>query len=491
MIYKNKIIIKPVKNLTLSFDKFFQTFRVGKDENLLTSKDSSFYYNFKIQDGSLKTGFGIKDLTFKNTQNNDYVLKTGDSIVNGIWTTRWLSNANQEPVDYVFYILNDGKMHYANLEYPEFGFTMTTTFNEVPEMTKIRQNLLEAFVFTSPTDSLVLLNQSSETTYANVPKVMDACYHYNKLFAITAQTRNALIYSSETEVTNWTNSNTYRIDFTDDRGRLLKIMSFHDNLYVFREFGITKVSPYSVESDFSIEHLYQSPSYIYPQTITICGENVIFLTRDGLYSFNGSAVKKLKYEVIDKIENNQSSSPCAGSYKGKYFLACKMTFDDKTIGCESATYVNNCILCFDFSENGVEVIRGVDVKKFAELNSKNFNKLCLIFRGSQKNKIGEITESGAVFGSQLTACWKSAFCDLDHTEKLKHVKEIKLISKGDCSFKIESDIETKTYQITGSNKVQRLKTDVKGKMFSFSFESTASQQKISKPEILVTVYSWK
>ena len=488
MIYKNKIVISPVKDINLKFDKFFQVFNPLKDENLLSFKDASVYYNFRVEDGSLKTGYGIKDLTFKDMLDQDYVLKSGDRVVTEIWTTRWLNNVNTAPADYIFYMLDDGKIYYTNLEYPEFTFSMTTIFNQVPEMTKIRQNLLEAFVFTSPSDNLVLLNQTSETTYSSIPKVFDACYHYNKLFAITAQTRNALVYSSETEITNWTNQNTYRIDFTDDRGRPLKIMSFHDNLYVFREFGITKVSPYSVESDFSIEHLYQSSSYIYPETITICGEDVVFLTRDGLYSFNGSKVRRLNYNLIDMIQNDETSQPCAGAFKGKYFLACKMSFDNNMVGCEEESYVNNCILIFDFFKNSIEVVRGVDVKKFSELNSKNFNKLCLIFRGTLSTKIGELTENGSIFGNQYLSCWRSAYCDLNYTEKLKHIKEVKLISNENSILKIQSDTETKTYNLTGSPNIQRLKTDVKGKMFKFIFESSALQQKISKPEISVTVY---
>lgn len=489
MIYRNKFMVNPVKNIKVSFNNFFQPVITNKDENLLNPNDGIIVYNFFTKDGSLKNGLGLKDLTLKNSRGVDYVIKSSDTEVKGLWTARWLNNANTNVEDYLFYMVGNN-VCYLDLKFPQYTFTMENTFTDIPSITKIRQNLtLEAFAFTS-SDGLVILNQSTETLYNDVPNIMDACYHYNKLFAITQETRNALVYSSQTDVSLWTNSNTYRIDFTDDRGRLLKIMAFNDDLYVFREFGITKVTPYSMNTDFSIDHLYESSSYIYPQTISIYGNYVIFMTKDGLYSFNGSSVKKLDYTIIEKVEKIESSSPCGIGFNGKYYLACKIDFAESKVGCENSEYVNNSVIIFDFEKKDFQILRGIDIKQFASLNSVNLNKLCAIFNGDNNYKIGEFVDGGQVFGEVYENKWSSGLSDLGYTDKLKHVSELKILAEANCEFLIESDETSKTYQITGSSKVQRIKIDVKGKLLKFSFKSNSLLQKISKPEISVTVQMW-
>jgi len=489
MIYKNNFIVNPTKKIKVTFDKFFQQM-VGKDENLLLENACVEKFNFTTNDGSLKKGMGLRDLTVLDKQGNDRVIKTTESSVDGIWTARWLNSANQKVLDYIFYETDDGVMHYVELSAPKNTYEFDHVFTDIPTVTKVRKNLtLEAFAFTS-SDGLLLVDELGENFYPSVPKVMDACYQYNMMFAITKETRNALVYSSNLDVSSWTSANTYRIDFTDERGRLIKLMTYNDNLYVFREFGITKITPYGVSLDFSIEHLYQSSSYIYPQTISICGNEVVFMTKDGLYSFNGSSVKKKKFDVLDKILKDETASPCAIGFRGKYFLACKMDFSDGVIGCENEeSYVNNAVLIFDFENSSFDVIRGVDVKKFAELSSVNFSRLCAIFNGENAHRIGEFVDNGKVFSQNIECQWRSAFTDLGFTGNLKHIDEIKLIAVKDCQIVFKTDLEEKVYDIVGLGNVQRVKVDVKGRLISVSFKSSSLSQKISKPEISLTVYT--
>ena len=486
MIYKNKYVITPTKSVKLTFNKFFQPF-VNKDENLLDGNEGVICYNFSTVDGSLQNGYGLRDLTVNNYDGDPYVVKSDNNEVTGIWTQRWLVNANSEPQDYLFYLLSDGTMNYIELSDPEYPYTMENTFTTNPSVTKIRQSTDEAFALTS-SSGLVVLNQISETIYSSVPNIMDACYQYNKMFAITSETRNALVYSSQLNVTSWTSSNTYRIDFTDNRGRLIKIMSFNDELYVFRDFGITKITPYSVSFDFSIDHIYETTSCIYPETIANCGDKVVFMTRDGMFSFNGSSVKKLDFDILKKVDLSTSANPCGIFFDGKYFLACKTSFDSQEIGCESSSFVNNTVIIFDIQRNEIEIMSGVDIKQFAVLSSTKFNRLLAIFRGSNKHKIAEFVDGGKIFGQNLTAMWKSGLSDLGYTVKLKHVKEIKLISNGASEVIIQSETGSKSYQVSGLQSVQRIKTDVKGTLLSFGFKSSSSNQKISKPEISMTVY---
>ena len=485
MVYKNNFVIKPIKTKKFKFNKFSLPINVTTDQALLSYDDGVMCFNFNVAQGDLRDGYGIKVLSFPVDEGDkDMVV---DSQVISIWGVRWLNNTNKKPSDILLFMKSDNKIYYFDVDWADFVVSLSKTFNEVPAMTKILRDGLEAFIFTSPSDELVLLDHAQEAEYPNVPKIMDACYHFEKLFAITAQTRNALVYSVDTDVTKWTDSNIERIEFGDDRGQLLRLMTFNDNLYVFREFGITRVNPYSTNSKFSIEHLYQSSSYIYPESICVCGEEVMFLTKDGLYSFNGSSVKPVEINCLQNVEKTNLSKPCSACFDGKYFLACKMTFDEEVIGCENEDYVNNAVIIYDLKSQGIEILRGVDIKKFAVLSSANLFKICAIFRGSLSNKIGEFVKGQSFFGEPIKAKWKSAFSDFGYS-CLKNIDSIKLLSKSDCNITICSDMETKRILVNGSGNVQKVITNIKGRFFSFAFESEAGSQTISNPEILMTIY---
>ena len=490
MIKKENYINKSIKEVSIEYDKFDLNPKVKKSEELLNCKECVKTYNFDRKRGTLKDGLGVKEFA---------VVKDGVSYnllpqmegefteIKNIWTVKWLDSQLKNVHDYVFCLANDDKIYYSELGYPDFNFSLDHTFLAEPQVVKIKHNNKEKFLFSSE-EEVLLLAGSGEQILENAPKILDACFHFDKLFAITRGVRNALVFSEDDDILNWTDSNITKINFCDERGRLLRILNFNDNLYIFREFGITKIDAYSVNSNFGIDHMYLSTSYIFPDTIKVCGGKIYFITTDGLYSFNGNSVEKEELEIIDKIDKSLTSQIVTESFLEKYYIACNLYFDDDKIGCENDTFTNNCILIYDTNTKNVEIIRGLDVKKFAPINSVNTTRLCAIFRGNYKAKIGEFISGVKFFGVPLQKVWQSPFTDGGYSSKMKHIRNVYLRAKENCNVVIETDLEKKEYAITGSDKVQRVKTDVKGNKFSLTIKSSSDEQEISDVKLNMAVY---
>ena len=486
-MFKKNYINPKVKKIKLGFKKFRNQPNPKENQHLFSYDDCFECYNYSTKDGALKDGYGVKILS-AYYDGDDYLITPDCSEIKGIWASRWHNIDSQKVDEYVFFMFEDNKIHFTDLNYPSILVSLDEIFTEIPFMTKIREDQSEAFIFSSPSDNLLLLTKDADEVLTTVPKFMDVCYHYDKTFAITAEVQNALVYSTDDDIKNWKEDNIERIEFSDDRGRLLRLLTFNDYLYVFREFGITKISQYSIKSQFSLDHLYQSQSYIYPESIAICGDKVIFLTKDGLYEFDGNNVKLIEVKCFKNMLLDQAK-PYAITFNNSYFLATRMSFEGDVVGCEKEDYVNNAIIVLDLISNNIEIIRGLDIVKFTTISSAKHNKLIAIFRGEYKNLVGEIVQNGQFFDEISSKSWTSTYSDFGYADKLKNITEIHIKTKEDCKISVVSDQEIKQFEVKGSEELQRLNVSIKGRLFKISFQTSSSTgQEISVFNISLTVY---
>ena len=67
------------------------------------------------------------------------------------------------------------------------------------------------------------------------------------------------------------------------------------------------------------------------------------------------------------------------------------------------------------------------------------------------------------------------------------IKNVNICARKDCEIKIESDLETKAFNIKGKEKVQKVRLGVRGETFSISFITKQEGQKISNPQFEIDV----
>ena len=479
MFYRNTLKTLSTKEKEIEYSLFDKNpIDTSDDRQDITSGIST--YNFITESGALKTGYGFEELKMPTSRteldNETDIVFRGEEIYS-IWSMKWYDSQNDRNNYYLFYYNDEGYICYDNLFNIRYAsYVVLNDFTEVPYALYYRIDGEDLLLFFGEGENLLVVSDGEENTISSAPIIKSCCSHYGKLFAITASPDSQLVYSEDVDVTSWTDEKTKNLDFTDERGCLNKIISFNDYVYVFRDYGITQLSIYGSDEEFSISHLYLSDSYIYPNTITQSGDNVYFLERNSLKYFNGSSVRELKLDCKNLLSKTQPS-PQATCFEGKIYLACRCNYgDDETVGCESYSggYINNTLLVYDIENERVEILRGVDINKLLPLNNPLKSKLIACFNNEHIGKIGEITHDGKIFGNAIPALWQSVKTDLGYHGKKKRIKYFTIKTEAEAVVTLSSEKMTKQFQINGKDYIQKIPTFVLGNEFSVKITSSGN-----------------
>ncbi len=492
IFYKNLKKHKKITQKNLVFSIFDEGVVSNKDDQICEAGQCKNFYNLSYLDGALKTGLGFKDFeALASLDSPERHLMDFSKVgeIRGIWLNRWFNGTDYS---YNVYVINENLMLWCAGLVDELDGMVIMQYDLPGYPTyqcPYRFNDKDASLFFTSGGMVAFLIEMNGI-YPDVPPFISCAVHYDNFFGITNTNRNTLIYTKNKDLINWDDSKKSTIEFLDNVGSFNKVVAFNDYVYLFREFGITKLSIYTTKDDFSFTHLYNSPSKIFENTISVCGDKIFFMTRDGLYTFNGNSVDKIcqRYDVYFKnLDNKNASCACLN---GKYYLATKCDFKDgQQVGCETGDYVNNVLFEIDIDTLGLNLFRGVDLLKVLAIDTPFMNELCVCFNTVYTKKVGFLTNSGSVFGTPTQKSWKSFECDLGVKSKRKRIKEIVLTTLFPCSVKISSDEEEKVFDFDGAEDEQRLNVSVYGKNFQFEFSTNAQQCFIQKPLIVFDVVS--
>ena len=495
MFYKNVLKERETKTLTLTFDDFEKA-----PEPVESSKEKQFDtpyigYNFKVKNGVLEDNYGFRDLHLPYSEDDptEHRQDINCEEILEIWLFRWFDPYALTTDSFIFYL--DKNLHfYYFYEFYFFGDVgdSAITMTSYPTTFSYRVGQSNMFLMSSATDDLVVYAGGTNIySLENTPKFLSTCIHENSFYGILATDDSKVVYTKELIIPQIEKTEFNELLFLGGEGaKLRKLFSLNDYVYLFRDNGIVKLYPYSTSATLSISHVYYSSSFIMPETIVRCGEEIYFLTREGMYKFDGSSVDRVELEVFDKIDMSDYQTFKASCMNGKYYLACRINFDDdEKILCENSAsgYKNNAVLIYDTFTKDVEIIRGVDIRDFEPVETNLISKMLCCFYNDYKSHLGEITHDGMFFDQVMPKKWTSVKTDCGYKGKTKLIKKVKLNALKDCQLKIETDKETKTFNIKGSDKTQTIKLGVRGETFSVSFVSTEKGQKIATPEFEVEV----
>lgn len=497
MFYPNIKLRKGSKSAKVDFTSFEKCMDTETDEALLPYKRAKISYNFNVKKGALCTGYGFKDLTLPKITDGERTIVAPGTDIKKMWKYKYYDQNNQKDDSQIVFIDSTGQLYYVlihNNSALSLPLLYQTLFEGIPNTINYRLDSQDTLIFSSDKDGMwkYALNKGVEQV-ENAPHIVSMCLHYERLFAIVGGEQNRLAFSANLDPTNWEQdlSSGGFIDMQDERGALEKVVSFNDYVYVFREYGVSKVSAYGDQTEFSVSHLFVSSVKIYGNTVTVCGNKIFLLTRDGIHTFDGYSAQKLNLGIDSLFKNVKNDNACGVYYKNKFLLACRLNFDDgEHIGCEaySGGYVNNALIELDLVTNEISITRGVDIASMVVLDDTKFSKVAVCFNGEYSKRLGEICEDGCIFGTPLPKKWISPKSNMGFPTKIKHIKECLIKTKSPCKIHISTEKQSKSFIVTGKPISQRVKLNIIGEQIEVAFSANnAGETYISCPQITLSI----
>lgn len=485
----------PKKKLkTICYNVFGTLLNLDDDDSKMLCNQAKLAYNISTEDGVIKPGYGFSQLhiplSYSTTE--EMIVDWGETEKHKVWHFKYYDEVNDVSAHRIFWTSSSGKVSYCALNSVSpscIDLTSIPVSSEEPIGINYRYNNIDYFLFSYSTGLYKITQNHVQEINTQLPKFVSLCNAYNKMFGILEGARLEIFYSGILDPTNWTLDES-TIKLTSERGPCNKLIFFNDYLYVFRDFGITRISQYSGSyAKFSIEELFLTSGKIYSETVVKCGDIIMFLAKDGIYSFNGTTTQKLDFKFENDVIDNDNA--VAAYNRNKYFLAFKVPiFDGDLIGCEALlqqNYKNNLLLIYNVKTKHMDLTRGLDIRSLISINYNRITRLVATFNQDNKTQLGVVKKIGRMFNVPFAGSWVSPKSDLGSPLKTKIIKEIIFETDHDFTITIITDSISRTYNVVAGIGRQIIKTRLKGKMIQLKIgvQVVAHERFVIKPITLV------
>lgn len=423
------------------------------DENLIGLNAGKMAYNFAFSSGSLKGDCPFQALNcryFGSLGVPDSLFTSEMSLQDGVITYyEKFDESTGNRLDKLIFIDKFYNVYYMNLYDEEHKFvSLNLQFNSKPVTFCYNHYGEDCIIFCSKSDNMVLWDGVNSPEYIiDAPSIVSCAVHKERCFAVVENEPYTLWFSDDLDPTNWNVGllDAGFIKMMDGRGKLLKVLSFGGYLYIFRERGISRLTASGAQEDFYLTHLFTSSGKILEDSITVCGDRIIFVATDGVYAFDGSTTNRILENLGDLF--NKETTAIGSYFDGKYYLATKIKFfDDKYA---DSNYKNNLLFAFDVESGEFELYRGLDVQSMTPLVTGEFNSLVVL----TSDNLMCTTDSADTFYSGFM----SGLYHFEDIKKPKTVRKISAFVKGTDKVEVvlyNEDGDTKSYILyAGTNDV--------------------------------------
>ncbi|MCH5350881.1 MAG: hypothetical protein J1F39_02805 [Clostridiales bacterium] len=447
----------------------FSAMNVSKDESVLDFSTAAECYNFDFSTGALADGYGVTAHKFVPSNATRY------------WVYRYYSEEHERYVEQFVYQVARGQILMSSVDSDDLLYLSGFAY---PEMNAInyRLNSRDVLLLSCKGRHLYVWDGVRLVEHKDAPVISSMALHYERLFVTSDEEPTKVFFSDDLDPTNWSVSSGGAgfIELLDERGDLTKVVSFGGFLYLFREHGISRVTAYADQSEFSVTNLFVSAGRIFPESIVMCGAVIMFLASDGLYVFDGYECRKT-LKNLDGLFGAKCS--CGEYYNGKYYLSCEMNFSDgEKVGCENGEYTTNGLLVYDLSTGAYSVSRGVDISYLKSVSYKGLDYLV----ACDSDGCGVIDRCGSRLSGALHKLWRGPFTDFGTPDKTKSVREVYFDGSVPCTLTVTGDKKKKSAFVKSG--ARRLRTNVNTKKLALSISTDEVGCSIKAPTVIYSSY---
>lgn len=260
---------------------------------------------------------------------------------------------------------------------------------------------------------------------------------------------------------------------TWDGGVCIGVANIFSDLVIFKTNTVHRVIG-TYPSVYEVREVYSSVGAIAEKTIVSSNDRAYFLSKDGLYFYNGVSCYPLLGDRIKDIKINPAYAKKAVSvvYKGK--LYCAFPEGDSTS--------NNAVLVYDIDGEHLMVWRGLAVSDFIEFEDK------LLFSNSSGYVYAIDSNATSFDGTEIQAFWETPWQDLDAFRVTKTADTLYFYAVGNGMMRVDVSFDNKTKKknitLTPKGKLYSIPINLEGRRFRLKFSNIAgSRFELTEPEL--------
>lgn len=478
-----------IKYKTFEYNKLINGININGLPSVDNLGSSSNAYNFSYFNNKIKDGFGINNYNVELNGKITPLVFPNNIIAKKMYTI------NFKDQDLSSLIIVGHNMHAYMWTFSsnspdviQFGFTLDcipSVFSYVDDnnipCVCFSHNGKIACYHIDGTDDVDFLSNTYNVTQISflddrvVGLLNDDCY--------------AFWYSISQKPSDWSMTSEFchvqNVDML--LGKCLQIFKMEENLYLVREYGIQRLVFDPENLVYQVQNVGQSIGRIFSESICQNGAKIIYLTTSGLYEFNGSTSKKITTNV-DHILAKYNNSPTV-CQNGIYYIATNYNLDTQTIGDEAVEHTNNLLICINLESKVETIFRGVDVIQLVAINTSFLTDIALMVHHNGENRISRLSDECKLFGLDLKKHWSSVPTDFAMPSKKKTITRFFLTTKQDITLTLTCDNKSYKIDLEGSDNVQVVRPNLSGYTFSFSIDTTQSNNEIFGLKVLVAYNS--
>ncbi|MBR2384493.1 MAG: hypothetical protein IKA99_02675 [Clostridia bacterium] len=428
-------------------------------------------YNFSCKDGSLKTSFGLRSVGSKYTLPNY-------EVIDAIYYFRHNDYENGVNADKIIAYGVSGSMYCVPASGGAYQKIPNLSFTKKPIGVCYNYNSKDVIIFSAEGEGIKIYDGVSVVEVPDAPSVTSMCIHNERLFITSGGVDGALWFSDDFDPTNWNVSLTEAgfIDMSDDRGEMLEAVAFGGHVYVFRSYGVSRVTAYGDQTDFSVSHLLVSCGKICKNTITVCGDCILFFASDGLYRFDGYNAVRISDAWFDNVETTKNW------VKGVYYNGYAYYLISVAIN----TGLQRGIFAIkpDGSDYAFSLI--AQITDIAVMNGVDMYKLFAVER--LKLNVFEVEQGAGWNGENIHMEWHGKETDFGLKAKSKTLDKVRFFANSPVRLTVVADGVDHVFELKPKNGVCEKYTRLKGEKFAIKLYALGVNVEISAVELEFLYY---
>ena len=324
------------------------------------------------------------------------------------------------------------------------------------------------------------------TTFAdlggNPPNMKSVTLHSERIWGTGVKATPNSVYYSDTIGKGHTGPENWTIEEdragvvnvpTWDGGVCIGISNIFSDVVIFKTNNIFRIVG-TYPSVYEVKQVYSSVGAIAEKTIVSGNDRAFFLSKDGLYYYNGVSAYPLLGDMAKDVVINPSYAKNAVSIIHKNVLYCAFPEGNST--------ANNAVLVYDLLNKNLMIWRGIAVTDFMEYEDK------LLFTNST-GYVYTMDDNAVTFGgTNINAYWETPWQDLDAFRVTKTADTLYFYAKGNGIMRVDVTFDgktkTKTVTLSPTGKLHSLSLNLEGRRFKMKFSNVSgSNFELKQPEL--------